>query len=260
MNINKLLRVVISTIVGFLLCATLFISSARANNQLTTHLTETTATQAMNDADLSPTVLKYAVNGYEWALVHDRVSNPNILTIINFNEPSYQKRLWVINLKDDRVLMHMHVAQGKNTGAIYAKHFSNQPGSRESSPGVFTTQDIYDGKHGESLRVNGLEAGINNNAFSRAIVIHPAWYMTPSFIRQNGYAGRSWGCFAVNPAHADKFISVIKGGSVIFAYASPEIHDPRVDHALSYNGRRIFDSITDVTHHENPIVRFFASL
>src|SRR3990167_5622551 len=86
---------------------------------------------------------------------------------------------------------------------------------------IFPTQNIYDGEHGESLRVNGLEKGINNNALTRAIVIHPASYVTHSFIKQNGYAGRSWGCFAVNPIHADTFIQLIKGGSVLFAYAKP---------------------------------------
>ncbi|EKD91945.1 MAG: hypothetical protein ACD_29C00282G0001, partial [uncultured bacterium] len=131
---------------------------------------------------------------------------------------------------------------------VYATHFSNQPGSLESSPGIFTTTaNQYNGEHGESLRVNGLEKGINNNVYDRAVVIHPASYVTPSFIKQNGYAGRSWGCFAVNPAHADKFISAVKGGSVLFAYATPEKYDPRVDHRLSSKGEKLYREIM----HEN---------
>src|SRR3990167_6571346 len=105
----------------------------------------------------SPTALKSALNGYRWAIKHGQVNKASVLTIVDFTKPSYEKRLWVIDLKNGHVLMHMHVAQGRNTGAIYAKRFSNSPGSHESSPGLFTTQDVYDGKHGESLRVNGLE-------------------------------------------------------------------------------------------------------
>lgn len=243
MNIKKLSSILISTLVGCAFCATLFIPTARANNVKVRPPKKKALAAARSNDHLSPTVVKYAVNAYRWAVRHKEVSNPGMLTIVNFNEPSYKKRLWVINLKDDRVVMHMHVAQGKNTGAVYAKHFSNQPGSLESSPGIFTTQHVYDGEHGESLRVNGLENGINNNALSRAVVIHPAWYVTPSFIKQNGYAGRSWGCFAVDPTRADKFISLIRGGSVLFAYAAPEKHDPHVDHRLSAKGEQMYDAI-----------------
>lgn len=187
--------------------------------------------------------LKYAINGYEWALAHNDVANPNILTVVDFNEPSYDKRLWIINLKTDRVIMNTYVAQGRATGAVYATHFSNQPGSHASSPGIFTTEDTYDGEHGRSLRIDGLEAGINSNALSRAIVIHPAAYMTRQFITSNGYAGRSWGCFALPPALAEKIISLVENGSVWFAYASVEKHDDRVDHSLSDQGQAIYDKI-----------------
>lgn len=245
MNINKLLSVLVSVALSCVFFTVLFVPAARANH-LVTHQTKTVVTVPMKKIDgLSPTVLKYAVNAYRWALEHNEVSNPNILTIVNFNQPSYQKRLWVIDLKNDRVLMHLHVAQGKNSGAVYATRFSNQPGSLESSPGVFTTQDVYDGEHGESLRVNGLEKGINNNALSRAVVIHPASYVTPSFIKQNGYAGRSWGCFAVNPAHVKQFIKTIKGGTVLFAYAAPEKHDPLVNHQLSAQGEKLYNELLE---------------
>lgn len=140
--------------------------------------------------------------------------------------------------------MNMHVAQGKNTGAVNAKHFSNAPGSQESSPGIYTTAGEYIGKHGKSMRVNGLEKGINSNAKSRAVVIHPAWYMTPEFIQKNGYAGRSWGCFALNPAHIDQFMNLVKGGSVLFAYATPEKQDPLVNHDLSGTGAHLYAELT----------------
>lgn len=240
MKFNKLFSILISLLIGGVFFTSLFVipKAARANNAPIVVKKKVTAADGLN-----PKVLAYAVNAYQWAVKEHEVNNTAVLTIVDFNKPSYEKRLWVIDLKNDRVLLHMHVAQGCNTGAVYAKHFSNQPGSHESSPGIFTTQNIYDGEHGESLRVNGLEKGINNNALTRAIVIHPASYVTHSFIKQNGYAGRSWGCFAVNPIHADTFIHLIKGGSVLFAYAKPEIHDPLVDHALSNAGERLYDAI-----------------
>lgn len=213
---------------------------------------------------LSPKVLMAAVNGYRWAVKNGDVSNTAVLTIVDFNRPSNQKRLWVIDLKNDKVLMHIHVAQGKNTGKLYAKHFSNRPGSDESSPGIYTTANIYEGEHGESLRIQGLEKGINNNAYSRAIVIHPAWYVTHSFIKAHGYAGRSWGCFAVNPKQADKFIGYVKGGSVLFAYGYPEKHDPLVDHPLSKHGKEMFTALLDDKStqktSDDPIAVLFQSL
>jgi hypothetical protein len=243
-----LLSILVSTAVGYLLCTTLFSPVARANNTQEklkkTHVVSSSKENTVLASGLSTTALKYAINGYRWAVKHHEVNNPTILTVVNFNEPSYKKRLYVIDLKNDRIIMKMHVAQGKNSGAVYATRFSNQPGSLESSPGIFTTKNTYDGEHGESLRINGLENGINNNAYSRAVVIHPASYVTPNFIKQNGYAGRSWGCFAVNPANADKFIHTVKDGSVLFAYAKPEKNDPRVDHRLSAKGMQLYRKIT----------------
>lgn len=192
---------------------------------------------------LTPKVLKAAINGYLWALKNHKVKNKKVLTVVNFAAPSYAKRMWVINLKKKKILMAMHVAQGKNTGLVYAKHFSNVPGSLESSPGVYTTGIEYYGEHGKSMRVHGLEQGINNNAYNRAIVIHPAWYVKPNFIREYGYTGRSWGCFAVDPTKAEKFMKNINHSSVLFAYAPPEKNDPVVNHKLSKRGQALYNEI-----------------
>lgn len=179
---------------------------------------------------INPTALKLAMNGYQWAIAHDpnEIKNRNILTIVDFTKGSNQQRMWVINPNNDHVLMSLYVAQGKNSGLTYATQFSNQPRSEESSLGVYATGDTYEGKHGEELSLYGLERGINNNAYSRAIIIHSAEYMTPEFIREHGRAGRSWGCFAVDPAQIGELIHLVKGGSVIFAYGKPEIHDRNV--------------------------------
>lgn len=247
MFLKRLFSTLATFVVGLFICAGVLASTAFA---------PTATTAPTDDKYPSPDALKFAINGYQWALKHNEVTNPNVLTVVDFNLPSYEKRLWIINLKNDSVIMHTYVAQGKNTGAIYAKRFSNRPESLESSPGIFTTGNEYIGEHGHSLRINGLEAGINNNAYEREIVIHPASYVTSAFIQANGYAGRSWGCFAVSPRLADKIIAKLKDGTVLFAYASTEKSDSRVNHSLSANGRVLYDSIMHGGS-ENPIARFF---
>ena len=206
---------------------------------------------------LDPNVLMYAINGYRWAVKNGVVTNTAVLTIIDFNKPSNEKRLWVIDLQNNHVLMHLHVAQGKNTGKLYATHFSNLPGSDESSTGVYTTASVFEGEHGESLHVKGLEKGINSNAASRAIEIHPAWYVTRAFIKEHGFAGRSWGCFAVNPKEADNFIKYVKGGSVLFVYGAPEKFDSRVNHPLSERGEKMYTAIMGTK--KDPVISFFQS-
>lgn len=186
-----------------------------------------------NNPTLNPTVVKEALNGYEWAVQNNKVKNKNYLTIINFNEPSNKKRLNLIDLQTGKVVMNLLVAQGKNSGhGLYATKFSNQHYSDETSLGVYTTANTYKGKHGVSLRLNGLEKGINNNALVRDVVIHPAVYATPTFLKAHGYLGHSWGCFAINPKISKQFINYTKGSSVIFAYATPENHDSVVDSSV----------------------------
>ena len=175
---------------------------------------------------LNPKVLKQAVKAYHWAVATGKVHNKSALTIVDFTLPSNKRRLWVVNPNTGHVLLNIHTAQGKNSGLKYATRFSNAPGSDESSLGAYVTSTVYDGEHGESERLIGLEKGLNSNALSRAVVIHSAKYVTPSFIKARGYAGRSWGCFAVNPTKSKELINLVKGGSVLFAYAPAENHDP----------------------------------
>ncbi|OGT64902.1 MAG: hypothetical protein A3J38_04965 [Gammaproteobacteria bacterium RIFCSPHIGHO2_12_FULL_45_9] len=165
-----------------------------------------------------PKVLQLALRAYHWAANHKHIQK-QLLTIVDFSRASIEKRLWVIDLAKNRILFSGLVAHGRNSGGLKATHFSNSPESRESSLGTFVTEDTYVGKHGYSLRVAGLEAGLNNNAKSRAIVVHPAKYVGDNFISQKGMLGRSWGCFALDPEYASDVIHMIKGGSVIFAYA-----------------------------------------
>ena len=223
--------------------ATLFLSTHCFANPAANPATVKATYKTDNLKGITPTVLKSAVNAYEYAINHNDVKDKSILTIVNFNEPSYERRMWVIDTNTGDIKMAMHVAQGKNTGFVKAKHFSNKPGTDESSPGIYTTLNEYTGKHGKSMRIKGLEPGINSNAEQRAIVIHPAWYVKPSFIERHGYAGRSWGCFAVNPSRLSTFLDAIQDQSVLFAYAPSENNDPNVNHALSDKGRALYQKI-----------------
>ncbi len=171
---------------------------------------------------LDPDALVYAIKSYQWALKQHKVKNPNVLTIVDFTKPAKDKRMWVIDIPHNKVLMNLYTTHGRGSGTFYAKQFSNTTNSDQSSIGTFVTTSPYTGSHGYSERLIGLEPGINDKAYSRNIVIHPAWYVTEDFVKQNGRTGRSLGCFAVSPKDNKRFIDLTKGGSVLYAYA-PEV-------------------------------------
>jgi hypothetical protein len=177
----------------------------------------TSNTALTHAQQLNKRILALGFTAYNCALKKNLVKN-NLLTIIDYTKPSNEKRLWVIDMKNDRLLFNTLVAHGKYSGDRYAKHFSNTPNSFASSIGVFVTEDSYRGKHGYSLRLKGLEKGVNNNALKRTIVMHKAWYANPSFAKKHGRLGRSWGCFALPEAVSHEVIDDIKDGSVVFAY------------------------------------------
>lgn len=177
---------------------------------------------------LSQSALKSAVHAYQKAEMNHLVKKP-ILTVIDYSLPSSQQRMWIFDVKRHQLLLKTHVAHGQNSGMQSANHFSNQPSSKASSLGTFITQDTYSGHNGLSLNLQGLEKGFNDNALNRRVVIHGAWYMDPSYIRQNGRAGRSWGCPAVAKSIASSLIDTIKGGSVVFAYY-PDSHYLHASH------------------------------
>ncbi len=126
-----------------------------------------------------------------------KIKNADVLTIIDFSKPSTEKRLFVFDIQNMKVLYQTYVAHGVNSGTLYAKRFSNKPGSNMSSLGFYITGETYIGQHGYSLRLDGLETGINNNANKRAIVMHSADYASTGFINARGYLGRSYGCPAI---------------------------------------------------------------
>ncbi|OIQ22557.1 MAG: hypothetical protein BM557_00800 [Flavobacterium sp. MedPE-SWcel] len=142
----------------------------------------------------------------------------NLLTVIDFSKSSNTKRLWIIDMNTQTVLYNTYVAHGRKSGNEFATSFSNVSNSNKSSLGFYATGELYVGKHGKSLRLDGLERGINNNARARAIVIHAADYVSKDFINQNKRLGRSLGCPAL-PNHLNKeIITLIADKSCLFIY------------------------------------------
>lgn len=173
------------------------------------------SSQATN---LDPAVLERSLVAYQKARAQG-LDDKQMLTIIDYSKPSTERRLWVIDLKNDKVLFNTWVSHGKNSGKTQATSFSNRPGSLKSSFGVFsTTSEAYTGHNGYSLRLKGLEPGINDNAYQRAIVIHGARYVSRDVVKDYGTLGRSWGCPAVNKELAKPIINSIKDGTIIVAY------------------------------------------
>jgi hypothetical protein len=140
------------------------------------------------------------------------------LTVIDYSRPSTEPRLWVFDLGHGRLLFEEWVAHGKATGDNLARHFSNRLGSRRTSLGLFRTAHTYVGSNGYSLRLHGLEPGVNDHAFERAIVMHGAPYVSTDTVAKLGRLGRSFGCPAVRPAIARRLIDEIRDGQLVFAY------------------------------------------
>lgn len=146
----------------------------------------------------------------------------DILTIIDYSKPSYAKRFFVIDLKNHKLLYQTLVAHGKNSGEIECTRFSNKMSSLQSSPGFFLTAEAYSGKYGYSLRLDGLEPGINDLARKRAIVVHGAFYVCQQYVDDYGYIGHSFGCLALPTNLSRPVIDLIKGGSCLYIHTNNE--------------------------------------
>jgi hypothetical protein len=142
----------------------------------------------------------------------------DILTLIDFSLSSNTKRLWVIDLATNTILFNSLVAHGRNTGEEFANSFSNAAESFKSSLGFYATGEIYNGKHGKSLKLDGLEKGINDNARNRGIVMHAADYVSTFFIKAHNRLGRSQGCPALPAEFTMKIINKIKDKSCLYIY------------------------------------------
>ena len=163
----------------------------------------------------SLSVLSSALRGY--SQLSEELTKP-VLTVIDFTLPSNQRRLWIIDMQQQKILLNTVVAHGRNSGLLHAEQFSNRPESNQSSLGFYKTAETYQGKHGYSLRLDGLEKGINDQARNRAIVLHGADYAKEEFSKSAGRLGRSLGCPAVPTELASSIIQLIKNGTLLFVY------------------------------------------
>jgi hypothetical protein len=146
------------------------------------------------------------------------IRNRDFIGIVDFTAPSADPRFHVVHLPSGHVESH-RVAHGSGSDRAhtgYLDHFSNQPGSEATSNGAYTTADTYEGKYGLSMKVNGLDWS-NNNAMSRAIVIHNAWYAEDEMVALHGKLGRSQGCFAFSRKSHWDVMQRLGGGRMIYA-------------------------------------------
>ena len=166
----------------------------------------------------NPHAIDVAARALSCALRAHAVEAPRTLSLIDYSLPSSQPRLWVFDVAQRRLLFEELVAHGRNSGDNLAQNFSNADGSLASSLGLFRTDDTYMGSNGYSLRMDGLEPGVNDHARERAIVMHGAPYVNADVAQKLGRLGRSWGCPAVRVGAARRIIDTLKGGQFIFSY------------------------------------------
>lgn len=160
---------------------------------------------------------KEALKGY-YSLKEKGLVQKDILTLVDFSLSSNVKRLWVIDLSTNTILYNSLVAHGRNTGEEFANSFSNANSSYKSSLGFYLTGEVYNGKHGMSLKLDGLEKGVNDNARQRGVVIHSAHYVSNYFIKCNKRLGRSQGCPAIPQELLSGIVNTIKNKSCFFIY------------------------------------------
>jgi len=167
---------------------------------------------------VKPAVLDLALGAAACAVRSGVAESPATLTVIDYSLPSTAKRMWVYDLNSRTLVFEELVAHGSESGDNFATSFSNAPDSHQTSLGLFVTDEPYVGKNGYSLRMDGLDAGINDRARERAIVIHGADYVSDAFAKAQGRLGRSWGCPAVRGVIAKSLIDRVRGGGLVFAY------------------------------------------
>ena len=204
---------------------TLTVKNVSANtviaSNLNNHIKQVYSQIDFNGGDkLSEEVFAYAYKGYLNLQQAGKLNKEkNLLSICDFSLSSTKKRLWVIDLTSKKVVLNDYVAHGQGSGVEFATKFSNTENSHQSSLGFYVTGDIYNGQHGASMYLHGVDNGFNSSAYQRAIVVHGADYVCTDFIKSQNYLGRSWGCPAVSNKIAKKLINTIHDGTCLFIYA-----------------------------------------
>jgi hypothetical protein len=223
----------------FVLVATPFFSSTSNNDIITDNsgkfsndkaVSEEEALSSLVSSNLenayfvlpSEEVLTMAVNGYYKLIASGNLESGKPLTIVDFSLPSTEKRMWVLDVPTGKILHHSVISHGRNSGDLMAEKFSNVESSFMSSLGFYVTGETYQGKHGYSLRLDGMEKGFNDLARQRAIVMHGAEYANEDFITKTGRLGRSLGCPALPVALNEQVIDIIKDKSCLFIFGQDE--------------------------------------
>lgn len=173
---------------------------------------------ALAENGLSKSAFAYAYKGYQHLLKKQVIDEPGYLTICDFSQSSKNKRLYLIDMADEKLVLTTYVAHGRNSGSEYANRFSNKPSSLQSSLGFYITNSTYYGEHGLSLRITGLEKGYNDKALQRNIVVHGADYIDENWLHNSNTMGRSYGCPAIPEKESKEIITTIKNGSCLFIY------------------------------------------
>lgn len=219
MTMNRYIFIIIIFISGLFIQWTRF---SENNNREFIYISDTSFSSWKEELStyfgIPEPAINLALNGYFCLKNKDLLKNDTLLNIIDFNRPSTEKRLFILDLKNHRIIKNTLVAHGMCSGVNVAESFSNNRHSNKSSLGLYITNETYIGKHGYSLRLDGMSPGLNDNARKRAIVIHGADYVNESFIRNNGRIGRSLGCPALANEESEEIINLIKGGSCLFIY------------------------------------------
>jgi len=172
----------------------------------------------LQEVGLTRKAFEYALKGYYYLLDHHWLNKTNIISICDLSQSSRNKRLYVLDLDQKKVLVNTYVAHGRNSGQEFARAFSNNPSSHKSSLGFYITQGTYYGNNGLSLKIRGMERGFNDRAGGRNIVMHGSQYVGPDFLDMNQFCGRSYGCPAVPADESETIIDLIKEGSCLFIY------------------------------------------
>jgi hypothetical protein len=168
---------------------------------------------------LSKEAFDFAMKGHDYLAANGKLQNEDIISIVDFSLPSSQKRLFIVDLKNNKLLFHTYVSHGRGSGAEMANEFSNVAESNKSSLGFYVTGETYEGKHGLSMRLLGQDKGFNDNAQDRSIVMHSASYVSEATIKAMGFCGRSQGCPAVPEELTKPIIETVKNGTCLFLYS-----------------------------------------
>lgn len=194
-------------------------------------------TAQLNASGLDLTVFQRAVTGYFNLKASGKVPQySSVITIVDLAKSSCAKRMWIVDLINKELVLNTWVAHGNGSGDDVPSYFSNQKDSYASSIGFYVTDDVYHGKHGRSLKLDGVDEGFNDNARARSIVVHGAKYVSPGTINALGRLGRSEGCPAVSPKVVDKVINTIKGRNVLFINGNDYTYASKyLDEAVAIN-------------------------